>query len=151
MDLWRQFEHRIKNETRAMGGAITHIPSHIQQTRGKKVRMKTDCDFAFGIDGRAGFLDAKSCAGKRFYFSDHKTFNDEKIHQYTFLMQAFATGSQAGYLVWLYDKRLILWAPIGVVAGLKVNNELGFDETTTGVRMQKDDEPINLRKLIWGN
>ncbi len=133
------------------GFAITHIPSHLQQTKGRTVRIKTDCDFAAGIDGKAVFLDAKSCAGKMFYFSDHKTFNEDKLHQIRFLAEAMAKGNRAGFLVWLYDKRLILWADVDLVCDVKAKGGKGFDETTPGIRLQKDDEPINLRKLIWGS
>lgn len=146
-DQWRLFESRVKSDTLRMGHAITQIPSEILQTKGRKVRKKTDCDFAFGCDGKSGFLDAKSCGGVKFYFTVHHTFSPEKIHQFNFLMECWARGSAAGYLVWLYNQKQIIWAPIGVVA--KLRYDTGFGAETPGVRSQPDDVPIDLSKLAW--
>lgn len=148
-ELWRQFEGRIKEQLNMMGVVVTHIPSHILQTKRKMIRLKTDCDFAAAVDGKAIFFDAKSCAGNKFYFSEHKTFEKEKKHQFDFLTTAKARGSEAGYLIWLYDKRLILWVPIDVVFSVHMRGEKGIDESTPGVKMQSDSEVIDLSRLLW--
>lgn len=150
-DLWRMFEGRIKDETMVTDTVITHIPSHAEKTKRGYVRKKTDCDFALASMGRAAFLDAKSCNGSKFYFSEHHTFELKKIHQYRFLIEARAKGSKAGYLIWLYDKGLILWVPVSIVAKAEVEGGKFIDETTPGITIQKDDQPINLKKLIWGD
>lgn len=147
--IWRSFETRIKNEVSCQG-VITHIPSHIQQTRKGNIRLKTDCDFAAAVDSKAAFFDAKTTAANKFYFSEHKTFDPKKIHQISFLENCCLKGSRAGLLVFFYEKGVIVWAEATLVTELYRKKEIGFDETTKGVKTQSSDVPIDIKNLIWG-
>jgi penicillin-binding protein-related factor A (putative recombinase) len=148
-EIWRQFEKRCKEDLQLGGHAVTHVPSHLQQTKYGSVRKKTDCDFAAGINGRAVFFDAKVCGEARFNIKS-LILRPDKIHQYWFLIGAVEKGSVGGYLIWFYDKKKIVWLPAENIHRLTQDSEKSIGIDSPEVRTQDDDKPIRLDQLIWG-
>ena len=147
--MWRQFESRIKHDLLATGHVVTHIPSALIKTKGGTHRQKTDCDFSAAWRGEAIYFDAKAC-GEATFNLESLVFRESKVHQFNFLIDACNKNCKAGYLIWMYDKGLILWADVHVIATLRLNGVKSLDENTFLINSMKDDKPINLGDLLWG-
>lgn len=146
-EIWRQFEKRIGQELNLQRNTVVaQIPSHMNQSKGRVFRKKTDCDFAAGVDGRAVYFDAKVCAEPRFN-ANSLILRESKIHQYRFLKSALEKGSIGGYLIWFYGQRKIVWLPVEMVDN--INRSFAWDDAR--MRSQDDDKPIDLKALIWGD
>jgi penicillin-binding protein-related factor A (putative recombinase) len=149
-NLWSQFESRIVTDSRFHGVYVARIPSEMKQVGGKTFRKKTSFDFAAALPGKTLFFDAKACGENTFNFQS-LVLRDKKIHQFRALGEAWDMGNPSGYLIWFYEKQVIVWAHVVLVQDLVAKGIKSLDEKTSGVRIQRDDVPINLVRLVGEN
>lgn len=155
MQLWKQFEDRIMKESWARNIFVSQIPTGCRpifsggRRRLRLVMVKTDFDFCAGCQGLAVFFDAKAQGKRTFNFRTHVN-RDKTLHQYRKLLAANSMNNAAGYLIWFYELKKIVWAPISVVYELEQAGVKSLTPDTPGVRSQDDFIVIDLTKLVFG-
>jgi penicillin-binding protein-related factor A (putative recombinase) len=150
MDLWKQFEHRIKNEAN-INPTVTciRIRDDVRVIgNGKPIRSKSEFDFTAAIDGQAMFFDAKETQDARWNLKEYCLYKT-KVHQWNALKSAHEKGAMAGYLVWFSTLNSIVWAPIPALLAAIERDEKCLTITTIGCSSQSDNEPIDLQALVY--
>lgn len=145
---WKDFEKTVESTAKVFGYTVIKIPERfIRVYKGRPIQKKTSFDFAAGVDGSSVFFDCKCRKGSKFEFSKY-LFDKEKKHQWEALQEAHDQGNRAGYLVWWYEPGLYAWLDVEVI---RYHLELGMkycDPMTTGVIIEDDSRPLNLRSLL---
>lgn len=152
-ELWKQFEKRIENESKAAFGVTCwQIPSHVRfLPGGKTVAVKSLPDFCAGIFGMAAFFDAKATQENGWNIKANVLRHDKsanKIHQWEALTKAHDNGNIAGYLIWFYNLKVICWVSVPAMKNLM---DLGYASVTPvspGVVFRPDDRPVDLKEFF---
>ncbi len=145
---WKDFEKRVKLHSELQGITCIKIPELMVSVRGKSFRRPTEFDYCAGIDGISAFFDCKATAQSCFYFTTFVT-SPGKLHQFNALQRASENLNIAGYLIYFYELKTVVWADISLVKSLIESGSKAITVDTPGISKQSDEEPINLRNLLW--
>jgi hypothetical protein len=154
-DIWKNFEQRIQQEAGLFGITIWQVPTNVRiiNKAGQKIPIpiKSRPDFVAGIAGLACFFDAKTTQDNTWNLNDYVFRNDSsanKLQQWVQLEDAAAKFNIAGYLVLFVNLRLITWAPVHVIQGLRAAGVPSLSPLTEGCTTTPDDVPINLKHFM---
>lgn len=145
---WRSFEARVKQESELQGITCVKVPEHMGMGGGRIFRKKTEFDYCAGIDGIAAFFDCKITGRKDFNFKTY-VIQQEKVHQFNALRRAQDNLNIAGYLIYFYEQRTVVWVNMKLVGSLLDAGVKAITVNTPAATTQLDDVPINLRTLMW--
>jgi penicillin-binding protein-related factor A (putative recombinase) len=154
MKPWRAFEKRIRVDSQMLGITCIKVPNHLEKARSRTgtlidVEKKTAFDFCAGIDGLAMFFDAKYVSAED-YLSLNEILKPKKYHQYSALVDAWAKGNIAGYIIYLYKLNKICWCPVtSIMQTIDEKRLKRINLQTPGLTHQEDDVPLDIRKLTW--
>ena len=86
--------------------ACTRFPDGCRQVGAYKlVRIKTPWDWVLSMNGRAAFIDTKSCNDNSFPHSHIEA------HQIDAMLMHEAAGNFAGYVIWFRKPDLVIFMP----------------------------------------
>lgn len=153
-EIWKQFENRIEEETKAgFGVTCWRVPANVRLLPdGKRpVVVKSNPDFCAGIFGLAAFFDAKATESKAWNIKDNVLRHDKsanKIHQWEKLVTASSNGNIAGYLIWFYNLKVICWVSVETLKDLMAQGYESVTPVSPGVIFRPDDRLIDLKEFF---